>query len=436
MNNRKSRLARFFESLSKLPQGLKWIAALLGGITAVVVAYSNVHKTLAPLLDELFPSSPSNRVVFVASDRLTANSYLNLLPQEEFETHYLHLSQINDLPDYKPGIVIVGGSSSTAPPSLQVSDSMRRYLADNVKLLVMGYFGARFLQAAFPTASINAPHAAHGFGDGVVLVETAPDPLRSLLPSKETIRLYGTGSEETLDALGVYDAGSLKLLGAKGVARQPETTPCRGKYWRIAVQGNLALWGYGRPAHFMTEEGKSLYLGLLRYLRDTPFRALSRVVTYFGPGHYADVLGCDFTSHEYTFKVNQLGRIVAKAKSQAQVALILNGPSVPGSLDWGDRPFARQDGRSTQVEFTATPELLHRSEEWRISVSYFGPVTEQTRIRYELDLDFPSRRAPLWLWMLLGIVGTVLVVLGIVQLFRLMRRPSKNVAESSADSTT
>lgn len=127
MNNLKNIGIKLSETLSKLPDGLKWIVAVLTGITAIVVSYSQLRVTvIVPLRDRLFPSFPSNRVVFVASDRLTANSYLDLLSQKDFQLKYLHFNQIDELLDYKPGIVIVGGSFSTAPQSLQLSAPVRR----------------------------------------------------------------------------------------------------------------------------------------------------------------------------------------------------------------------------------------------------------------------------------------------------------------------
>ncbi|MFB2769452.1 hypothetical protein ACE1AT_09210 [Pelatocladus sp. BLCC-F211] len=186
----------------------------------------------------------------------------------------------------------------------------------------------------------------------------------------------------------------------------------------------------------MTEEGKSLYLGIVKYLRETRFSALSQDRTYSDIGNYKDVLGCNFTTYTYTFRVNQPGRIVARAKAQEPVALVLNGPSVPGSLSTQDRPFDRQDGLSTQVEFTATPELISRGKEWTVGISYFGDVTEQTQIHYDLSLDFPKRKELIWFWIVLGIAGFILVVFGVTKLFFVTRRFSRSETRNTEDSGT
>lgn len=71
-----------------------------------------------------------------------------------------------------------------------------------------------------------------------------------------------------------------------------------------------------------------------------------------------------------------------------------------------------------------TAENLGRGDEWFASVTYFGPVTSETKVEYELEVIYLlAKSANLPLWSVIGILGLGLFVFALFRFFKVLRKP-------------
>src|SRR6267142_3943913 len=149
--------------------------------------------------------------------------------------------------------------------SLQLNGKLQKYFTGRkVKIIGMGWAGAEFFLKIAPD-SVMACHIAHGFDTSVALDAKAPHDLTAGLPMEKPTRLYDENVKPTDNNVAVYDAGSLPLQGAQGIARVVSESKCRGRHWPITKQGNYILWGYGESnAQRLTDDGKQLFINLVK----------------------------------------------------------------------------------------------------------------------------------------------------------------------------
>ncbi len=368
-----SRWATQLRSLQHLPDMLKWTAGVVGGIAAVVTAYNQLSATVDPLIKK----------------------YLNPVPSQ------------------RPGVVIIGTKNGREP--LPVSPALKSYLTGGrVKLIGMGWLGA----ALFPKLEAGSVlgRIAHDFDSSILLDSEAPPDITAGLPMAQPLRLYDENVAATVNDVAVQDNGSLSLLGAHGIARHTRQSECRGQYWPVLMQGNSALWGYGgADANKLTDTGKRLFVNVVKHAQSTPFEIAEFDRQYFNPGIYKGTLGCNFTTSQYRFKANQVGDIRLRVTSRENLALILNGPGKVNA-------YARVDRTSPSLTYHVTAEDLAHGDEWFASVSYFGPVTADSRIEYELEMSHPPLKSVnLLIWLIVGALGLGLLAFALFRILKALK---------------
>jgi mannose-6-phosphate isomerase-like protein (cupin superfamily) len=345
-------------------------------------------------------------IVYVSSDPFVAKSYLNILTETDLPTKYLDLSQIEQLPSLKPGVVIFGNEGLWSS-TLELSDDLKTFLRNDVKLIGMGGLGLKVLNA-LDTYSI--------FGDNgsvdtqpVLLDREVPKGISAGLPTAEPVLLY---TEEPLRMVNViYDRGSFHLKGAQGIASYEQQATCKGQSWSIVKYGNYVFWGYISDVEKLTDVGKRLLVNIVKYEQETPYERPELEREYYKPGRYAGTLGCNFINNTYPIKVNKEGDIKANVTSDEEMWLVLNGP---GQVRYYDRDIAV----SPEWSYNVSSDLLQFGEDWFVSVYYFGDITSQTRIKYEIEIDYPYQPPNPILWLAVGILGLVLFIIAIFGLYK------------------
>jgi len=411
---------RTWNSFLKLPDMIKWIASLITAITTLVVAYNNLAPNLDNFLHKNQSSVPPELIVYVSSDPFVAKSYLSILVSTNLPTKYLDLSQIEQLPSLKPGVVIIGNEGLWSS-SLNLSDDLKAFLSDDVKLIGMGELGLKVLNA-LDTYSI--------FGDNgpvdtqpILLDPEVPKAISAGLPTAEPIFLY---DEDPLRMVNViYDRGSFHLIGAQGIASYEQQATCKGQSWSIVKYGNYVFWGYISEVEKLTEEGKRLFVNIVKFVQETPYERPELEREYFKPGSYSGTLGCNFINNTYPIKVNKKGNIKVNVTSDEELWLVLNGP---GQVHYYDRDIAV----SPSLSYNVISDQLQFGEDWFVSVYYFGDVTSQTRIKYEIEIDFPYTPPNPILWLVVGILGLGLFTIAIYGLYKNFSKHQTNIKRTDS----
>ena len=187
---------------------------------------------------------------------------------------------------------------------------------------------------------------------------------------------------------GVWDRGDPARDGFEGIARWRQ----RRNHWPVARQGNLLLWGADAPLSTLTEDGRRLFLALLRDHVRRPFVSFEEArppKTFWPAGPIEDSLTPTALDNLYYFRPKRPGtiRAVLSWARPERLSLVLNGPGQV--VGWYAR-YGREDGASPlRIEFQVTPELVKQGDvPWRFSVTHYGGFAG--RIDYRLDLDFPD----------------------------------------------
>lgn len=397
-----------FHRLKNFPDTLKWIASLMGGFIAIILAFAQLTPYLEPIIKKYQSPLPSNLIVFISPDSLMAKSYLSILADNGFETKYLDLIQIDELPSLRPGVVIIGSNDSSKIEMLKLSQSLKNYLIGNIKIIGMGRSGELFFYKIAPLSVLN--HVAWNSDTQISLNSKVPHDITIGLPTSESLHLYNVPSEEEHQA--VYDSGSLSLQGAQGIAQENVETKCRGHYWPVVKQGNYAFWGYSFNAQRLTETGKTLFVNLVKHLQSTPYEEPEFDTQYLKPGIYSGTLGCNFIDNNYLFKVSRTGDIRLSVASDVEVSLILN------RLDrmLGQGGFSRVDQASPELIYHVTKEDIKQGNAWEATIDYFGEASPETYISYTLEINYPNNEPNPLLWSLVGLTGVGFFVFAIFRL--------------------
>jgi hypothetical protein len=335
------------------------------------------------------PGMPAPNVIFVSSDDLMAKSYMSVLDDSlggKVTVGYLDPSQLDALPDSHPGVVIIG-STDLQPQPLSLSPSVLRFLSGDVKVLGIGAEGGLALNQIAPFSPLSARNSVGITSSEVILPNRLPDRIRSGLPIGETFHLYSHDSA-TAPGVAVYDGGSLGLQGAQGIAEvfDAGADQCGGHYWPVATQGNDAFWGFTKDAGDLTAQGTQLFVNTVNDLLATPFAGQDqRQQQYYLPSTYTHrSLGCRFPSNSYRIKVAGTGRmnIGVRSASDADLQLIAYGPL--------DSDSFTSHGRSPDLPVDVSGESQASGHDWVVIVAYNGPMTSETRVVYDLVLDYRS----------------------------------------------
>lgn len=241
-----------------------------------------------------------------------------------------------------------------------------------------------------------------------------PKSIGSDIPTSKLVEIYTGGEHGDGSAVGAYDGGSTALVGAQGVARMAATQqadPCRGSHWSVAVQGNLALWGYSLPATMLTAEGRQIFAELAAHMRDSDYVAMDRSRTTVNPGDISGQLGCGLVVQDFRFRPSGPGAIKVTAHADREFTLVLNGPIRVGAL-------ARDDAVDPKVTFQVEPQHLQVPGFWRAHITYFGDLQPNETFPFTGSLEYPYTpdHSRLWIW--LAIPALILGLLALLQLVR------------------
>jgi len=385
-----------------------WFVTLLGSITTMIQAYPVVAGVVRGTLSL---GKPENLAVFASDDHPSATQYLTILAERGFKTEFLPLERLSSIEARQArGLVLVRGQRQR---TVTIDDATRHLLAGQAKVLGFGDYGSLFIRELDKESMLGkVMHITH---TTVNLDDTVkPATIGQGLPIDKPVKLYAEEKVDPMSTVAAYDEGSTAMQGARGIARasageRPDA--CKGSHWSVAVQGNLALWGYDLPATSLTPEGRQLFGDLAVYMRDTEYGGDDRTRTTTKPGTVRDQLGCGLTGHSYKFRPTGPGTITAAAHAGQNVALILNAPFQVGFL-------ARQDGRDPQFTYEVDAKNLKIPGYWSVSVKYFGPLQPADRVPYSMELAYPNSADRTSLW--LGLAGLALV-LGVLAAWRLLR---------------
>jgi hypothetical protein len=392
----------------KLPDMLKWIASLITAIVAVIAAYNQLAPTLFPILQKNRSTLPSNLIVYVSPDPFVAKSYLSILADTGLPTRYLDLNQIEQLPSLKPGVVIFGNEGSWWSP-LELSEELLTYLRGDVKIVGMGELGLHLFNTLYTFTLFGNNDSA--FHLPIFLDQDVPKAVSAGLPTTEPVYLYNEVDLNRMEGIAINDLGSLRLLGAQGIARYDQQQTCKGQSWSIVKYGNYVFWGYISEAEKITEAGKRLFMNVVKYEQETPYERPELEREYFKPGGYAGSLGCNFINNVYPIRVNRKGIVKVSVTSDQELWLVLNGP---GQV----RYYEREIAVSPALSYNVSSDLLRLGEDWFISVYYFGELTSQTRLKYEVEIDYPYKPPNVGLWLLVGFLGLGLFTITVFGLYR------------------
>jgi len=392
----------------KLPDMLKWIASLITAIVAVIAACNQLYPTLSPVLQKNQSTLPPKLIVYVSPDPYVAKSYLSILADTGLPTKYLDLSQIEQLPSLKPGVVIFGNEGSWWSP-LELSEELIAYLRSDVKIVGMGELGLHLFNTLYTFSLFGNNDSA--FHLPVFLDQDVPEAISAGLPTTEPIYLYNETDPNRMEGTAINDLGSLRLLGAQGIARYEQQQTCKGQSWLLVKYGNYVFWGYSLEVEKITEDGKRLFMNVVKYEQETTYERPELEREYFEPGRYPGTLGCDFINNIYPIRVNKKGDVKVSVTSDQEIWLVLNGP---GQV----RYYERDISVSPALSYYVSSDLLRLGEDWYVSVYYFGDLTPQTRIKYEVEIDYPYKPPNVGLWLAVGILGLVLFTITVFGLYR------------------
>ncbi|TMC54258.1 MAG: hypothetical protein E6J20_04080 [Chloroflexi bacterium] len=361
---------------------------------------------------------PAQGVVIVSSDDLMANSYNTLLNDLtlNIRVNRLDTSQIDALPDYKPGLVIIG-SSNPQTDNLNLSPAVMRFLSGNVKVLGVGVQGAFILNQIAPGSPLTSRNSVGLNNSEVILGHGLSSRMLARLPAGGSFHLYS--HDDTEPGVAIYDGGSLENQGARGIARvwDAAADECSAHYWAVATQGNNALWGYTLNANELTPEGSQLFVNTVEDMLETPFASQeSQQQQYFPPGpHNNRSVGCHYPSNTYRIRVGGTGtmHIGVQSKSNALQVKIFG----PLNTDTVVKPAGRD------IQIPVSQQSLDKGREWTVTVIYTGAMTVGTTIYYDLTLDYQSS-SPLSVHEALWVIGMIVAgaLAGIIALAWLFLR--------------
>jgi hypothetical protein len=405
--------------LGKIADLVNWLGSLVSNGRAVIEVVTvllllfggggylfGLHVPQLPAaVQSLLPARPATMpaqsVVIVSSDDLMANSYNTLLNDStlNIRVNRLDTSQIDALPDYKPGLVIIG-SANPQTDNLNLSQGVMRFLSGNVKVLGVGVQGAFILNQIAPGSPLTSRNSVGINNSQVILGHGLSSRMLSRLPVGGSFHLYS--HDDTEPGVAIYDSGSLENQGARGIARvwDAAADECSAHYWAVATQGNNAFWGYTLNANDLTPEGAQLFVNTVEDMLETPFASQeSQQQQYFPPGpHNNRSVGCHYPSNTYRIRVGGSGTMHIGVQSKSNALQV----KIFGPLNT-DRVVKRAD---RDIQVPVSPQSLDKGREWTVTVIYTGAMTADTTIHYDLTLDYQSS-SPLSVQDALAVIGMI-----------------------------
>lgn len=333
---------------------------------------------------------------------------MSILAANGFKTEYLDLSQIDQLSLLEPEVVIVGseGGPETEPGevrlrAVELSQALKEKLSDDVKVLAIGTLGTDVLSLLRTSLALGLTSVARSRAlyRSDYLIPEAPSDIISGLPMGGPISVYDDRDKHQSDLTTIYDGGSRFFQGWQGIVRNGVEGGCVSQYWLVAKQANNAVWGYGLDPQLLTDDGRALFINLVKHMRSIPASRSESERRFFDPGRYSGTFGCNFWYRTYAFKVFQTGVITLSVTSNTELALILNGP---GLLAGTGGAFDRVDRVSPSLFFCVTEEELSRGDTWLVHVAYGGFSTVRgisgappdTLIEYTIEIGYPPKATP------------------------------------------
>jgi hypothetical protein len=403
---RKPRAVR--RAIGRLPASLTKVTPILAAISSLVASIvllgQNVPK-LPQIINSIRPPvqahvKPNPLVVIVSRDDVLLNSYIELLQGENVRGQDVQIqtrdpSQVHDVLDLKPGLVIFGASSPTAEPPFLDSD-VRQFLAGQVKVIGIGLFGTKVFEEIEPNSALSTRHATGMTSHVLRLAKGLSTDVLEGLPAEGSFPLYDQQADDpSVTEEVILNLGGLGRQGAKPIAELDEATDaCVAKPWPVARQGNRVFWGSGLRADYLSSEAQELFFNLVHDLLLTDITPQGpQGLQEFPPGEYpGHTLGCRNTQNEYPLQISGPGVIDVKVRPTSPLP---NGGHLVLTLA-GPRP---EDARMTKEESPhlnqqVTADQFRQSDSWLVLVSYDGSLTQGgAEAYYDLDIEYPSRTA-------------------------------------------
>ncbi len=393
-----------FRQLGALAGTVTGIASLLGGLLLIFNAIPAMPGAWSRAYHTIFPDPPpSNLVVFVSSNQDFATSYLSILSGYGIQVDYVDYedpSQLDELVNRRPGVVIVGDSSPDSP-ALRLSARVRQLLANNTRILGMGPIGARLFDDLRPFSPLGLRHAAGTSSTRVKLASNVPKALGTGLPS-DPFPIYQIDDDS---GLAIHDTGSLDVIQARRFAEASIDSPqCGGHFWSLMQQGDDYFWGYSQYATKLTADGRQLFVNLINQMLVSPIIGVQFEEPVFLPGSYVGTVGCDYAVGSYTLRVTGRGTVSVKVTSKQPLELVLSEQGLGATV-------RKQEEVSPVVDAQASPP--GNGEDWLVTVAYRRPATTDTRVSYVLTIDYPAQPALQWpVWLVFGaLVASIPLIL-------------------------
>ncbi len=379
-----------------LSAALALILLLLTSLTGLLNTGSELPSSWNRFINTFHPGpKPSDSVVFVSSDQVMAISYLAVLSDNGFGSiDLLDPSQMEQLVDRRPGVVILGDSQAQAQLPV-MSDRLRQLLTTGTKVIGMGTLGAALFDQLQPFSPLGMRHAAGVNTTEVRLAANSSASMRANLPIDAPFRVYQADDDT---GIAIHDAGSLDILQAHRLAEASiEGSSCGGHYYPVMQQGDFYMWGYTQVATGLTDMGRRLFVDLLSDALKNPLTDTTVSNNFYEPGTYTGTLGCGYSINSYVLRLTGAGQVNVHVTSHQSLELTLS--------------TAGTNGVTPRVE-AVSPHLTGRAAQqsggvWLVTVAYRSAAAPTTRVSYDVDLQYPAqpaRRFPL------GVLTIVFIV--------------------------